>query len=375
MTTHDALVPLDILFAHPPQAGDSRPPQRGTGHVSAHPVPLVVLSAMEAVDCVVKGRGDVESYYQDCRASGVCAANISKTDFLRTLRARIRALRWNPFRRRPVISDIRNDCLIVQDGIELCCLSKALGKAWMKVSMPGDVHAKWLSRSTRDLDDVVARSARNSFYNPIDHPAYRKAKIARRDSIRLDRIRRLLGPIGPGLRGLDIGCNMGYTSHHLQRQGYSMTGIDYDGNHLAVAKALTSTYGLDVRFQDCYFRQFEAAQPFDIVLALTVLYHMFFRQEEQNIPECGRMDRAAALEKLDALTRHALLWESGPDPQREIKFIRSNSGLSEYYSLGPTQGTGKKRELGVFLRPHTSLSDYLKDRHTAHFAGNGTSKT
>jgi len=372
---HNALVPLDILFATPSRLVDSHPTRDDAGPVTTISVPIVVLSAMEAVNCIVNGQGTIESYYQDCLASGLCRPDTSRTDFLQSLSGRVRALRWNPFSHRPLISDILNDCLIVQDGIELCCLSKALGKSWIKVSMPEEVHAKWRARSTGDLDNVVSRSSRKSFYNPIDHPAYRKAKITRRDSIRLDRIRQLLGPIGPGLCGLDIGCNMGYTSHHLQRQNFRMTGIDYDANHLAVAKALDATYGLDVRFQDCYFRQFQADQPFDIVVALTVLYHMFFRQEEQNIPECGRMDKTAALAKLDAMTRHALIWESGPDPQREIEFIRSNSGLSDYYSLGPTQGTGKKRQLGVFLRPDTSFSDYLKIRHAAHFAGRWSCKS
>jgi SAM-dependent methyltransferase len=237
----------------------------------------------------------------------------------------------------------------------------------MKVYMPEEVHAKWVARDTRCLDDIVARTGRRVFYNPIDHPAYRKTRVARRDSVRLDRMRLLLGSIGPGLCGLDIGCNMGYTSHHLRRQGFCMTGVDCDEDHLAVAEALNATYGLDVKFVHCYFRQFEAQGPFDITVALTVLYHMFYRQQEQSVPEAARMDKIAALQKVDALTRHALLWESGPDPECEIEFIRSNSGLSDYYSLGATHGTGKRRELGVFMRPNTDLSDYLKRRHGMFF--------
>jgi SAM-dependent methyltransferase len=369
MTMYDVIVPVNLLFASQPRLAASRRSCTDSGTMSTFPIPIVVLTAMEAVDCIFQGRGNVASYHQDCVASGLCQPDISETDFLLNFRRRIRGLRWNPFCHRPIISDLQNDCLIVQDGIELCCLSKALGKSWVKVSMPEDVHARWLARSTDDLDNAVVRFSRKSFYNPVEHPAYRKAKIGRPDSIRLDRIRKLLGPIGPGLCGLDIGCNMGYTSHHLQRQGFRMTGIDYDENHLAVARALTTTYGLDVRFENCYFRQFQTDKPFDVVVALTVLYHMFYRQEEQDIPECSRMDKGAVMKKLDALTRHALLWESGPDPGREIDFIRSNSGLTDYYSLGPTQGTGKKRELGVFLRPDSSLNDYLKKRHAAHFAG------
>ena len=325
-------------------------------------VPLVVLPIMQMIDSAVKG--DMEAYYQHCLASGTCQPAADQVRFSQDFRRRIRSFRWNPFGRRPIISAVEHDCLIVSEGVELCCLAKVFGKSWMRVSMPEEIQARWSAHDTRALEDVVARTSRKVFYNPIDHPAYRKAKVARRDSVRLDRIRQLLGPIGRGLCGLDIGCNMGYTSHHLQRQGFRMTGIDFDENHLAVAKALNTTYGLDVRFENCYFRQFEADRPFDITVALTVLYHMFYRQEEQDVPEQARMEKTAALQKIDALTRHALIWESGPEPQREIDFIRSNSGLCDYHSLGLTRGTGKKRELGVFLRRGTEVADYLKCRCT-----------
>ncbi len=365
----DALVPLDLLFGSPMPEELSDPVGSGVVGRGSTTLPLAALPMMPLIAGAMKGKGDRESYYRYCVASGFCRSSVDVRSFGREFRRHVRSLRWGFSSGKPVIAALENDCLIVQDGIDLCCIAKALGKSWLRVSLPEDVHAKWAARDTRELDEIVARTSRRVFYNPIDHPGYRKARVARRDSVRLDRIRALLGPLGPGLRGLDIGCNMGYTSHHLQRQGFRMTGVDFDEDHLAVAEALNTTYGLDVKFVHGYFRQFEADGPFDITVALTVLYHMFYRQEEQNMPEQARMDKTATLQKVDALTRHALLWESGPEPQREIDFIRSNSGLCDYCSLSRTQGTGKKRELGVFLRPGTDLSDYLKRRCTALFVG------
>jgi len=364
---YDVLVPVDLLFAY--QSHENLPDLAGFDMAlkNSIAVPLVTLPVVQMVNYIVKGKGDFEPYYQHCLASRLYHPSVSKTSFLREFRRRIRSLRWKPFTSRPTISAIENDCLIVQDGIELCCLSKARGKSWIKVSMPEEIYAKWLDRKTEVLNDVVTRTSRKVFYNPIDHPAYRKIKVARRDSIRLDHIRRLLGPIGQGLSGLDIGCNMGYMSHHLQRQGFRMTAIDYNDNHLAVAKALNGTYGLDTKFENCYFRQFQTDYQFDITLALTVLYHMFYKQENWNIPEYARMEKTAIVQKIDSLTRHALIWESGPDPDREIDLICSNSGLCHYYSLGSTKGTGKKRQLGVFLRPNTEISDYLRRRYTKNF--------
>lgn len=364
---NSALVPLDLLFGYPTPEELSDPVGSGVAGKSSTTLPLAALPMMSLIARVMKREGDIESYYRYCVASGFCRSSVDARSFGRAFRRQVRSLRWGFSPGRPVIAALENDCLIVQDGLDLCCIAKALGKSWLRVSLPEEVHAKWAARDTRDLDEIVARTSRRVFYNPIDNPSYRKARVARRDSVRLDRIRQLLGPLGPGLCGLDIGCNMGYTSHHLQRQGFCMTGVDFDEDHLAVAEALNTTYGLDVKFVHGYFRQFEADGPFDVTVALTVLYHMFYRQEEQNVPERARMDKMAALQKVDALTRHALLWESGPEPQREIEFIRSNSGLSDYCSLSRTRGTGKQRELGVFLRPGTDLSGYLKCRYNTLF--------
>ena len=73
--------------------------------------------------------------------------------------------------------------------------------------------------------------------------------------------------------------------------------------------------------------------------------------------------------RLDALGSQALFWESGDQPQREIDFIRTHTGLTEYLSLGPTYGTKLWRELGVFLRPSTMLSERFQEQYKAEMQG------
>jgi SAM-dependent methyltransferase len=252
---------------------------------------------------------------------------------------------------KPLISGIDRDRLILSDGIERCWIAKTLGRKWIKVRMPQEVCDKWDSRTIDKLRSIIQKTKRKAFYNPVLHPDLRRVKVSRPDSTRLDRIRRILGSLGDGLTGLDIGCNMGYMAHHLQRQGFDMTGIDFDENHLAIANALNETYGLNTRFINCRFNEFNPQGDYDVVFALSILYHIFFRQKE--------MDQVTVAKKIGTLTRSALFWESGDQPEKEKELIISYSGLSEFLSLGKTKGTGLNRELGVFLRPDTELSKII----------------
>lgn len=268
-------------------------------------------------------------------------------------------LRWPLLVRRPVVCALTRDRLVLESGVEEACLAKVLGKRWIRVHMPNEVCDSWDSRSTSRLEAVVKKTGRKVFYNPVLHARYRRARVCRPDSIRLDRIRRLLGDCGEELRGLDIGCNMGYMCHMFQRQGFRMTGVDFDECHLEVARTLNDTYSLDVEFFNCRFEQLEATDDYDIVIMLTVLYHTLNR----SVSEAAKM-----ISNLDALGAQVLFWESGDQPKREIELIRTHSSLTEYLSLGPTVATGKRRELGVFLRPSTTLSERVLGQYKAAFA-------
>jgi SAM-dependent methyltransferase len=249
--------------------------------------------------------------------------------------------------------------LILSAGEEVACAAKLRGRAWICVAMPEEVRRLWDARPAEELQALVRRTRRRQFYTPIYHPALRHARVDRPEPVRLDRLSRVLGSLGEGLSGLDVGCNVGYWCHHLARRGFGMTGLDLDADHLAVAVALNPMYRLDVRFVSSRFQDFEPDHAFDVTVALSVLYHLFFRQG------LAHPEKAAA--KVGRLTRHALFWESGDEPGREIELILAHTGLTEYYPLGPTAGTGKQREMGLFLRPGTPLARLLAERWQHEF--------
>lgn len=356
-------VPVDLLFA-PQHMLTPGPAARGPAAGAAELLPLVAMRPyMQMAALLQQGRGDFEAYWMLQLSRRSLAA--PREHCLAQWRRTARFVRWGLCRNRPRIAAIDRDRLVVAEGLEVCCLAKAAGKAWLEVELNEDLARQWDARDAGPLMEVVRATARSDFYTPVYHPDFRRISVCRGDSVRLDRIGLMLAAAPNPLRGLDIGCNMGGMTHHLRRLGLQMTGIDYDESHLGVAKALNAVYGLDVPFEHCYFKEHRSEQPYDIVLALTVLYHMLYRQEEQDIPPRGRMSRQEVAAKLDALAQHAMFWESGPQPRAEIEFVTGNTGLSRYLSLGPTQGTGKVRELGVFLRPGSAIADLLASQHRA----------
>lgn len=267
--------------------------------------------------------------------------------------------RWVTSSSKPTVTYIERDRLLLGSGLEQLCLAKAADTRWIWVDMPDESARLWDQRSVEKLRDVVRETRRKEFYNPVLHDQYRRARIVRPDSIRIDRIRRLFGPDGLASRGLDIGCNMGYTSHMLQRHGVNMTGIDFDESHLSVARALDKTYGLGTPFVSGRFEQFDASEKFDIVVLLTVMYHAL---------NVGQNEAIQMIKHIDRLDASVLVWESGSYARREIELIREHSGLTNYLPLGSTQATGKDRELGVFVRPGTPLAESLAARYRRDLA-------
>lgn len=345
------LVPIDLLFI---------PSNKINANILAPShLPIILHKPlMDLFAFLINGKGSADSYlhwYEENHPQKEVDQRILLTSWQR----RIRRFRWFPIAlSRPVVADLCNDRLVLESGEEYACLAKFLGKSWIGVQMTPEASSHWSMRSSKNLCTLLKETNRKLFYNPILHPDFRKAKVSRPDSIRLDLIRRFLGPFGEGLTGLDIGCNMGYMCHMLQRQGIQMTGVDHDTYHLSLAMALNSTYRLNVEFIHSRFEDHKPAANYDIVSMFSVFYHTFNR----NISEASRM-----IAKIDSMTRNLLLWESGDQPQQEIDFIRSHSGLTQYLFLGKTEGTGKNRELGVFLRPSSALSQTLINRHQTEF--------
>jgi tRNA (mo5U34)-methyltransferase len=81
-----------------------------------------------------------------------------------------------------------------------------------------------------------------------------------------------------GARALDIGCNAGFYSFELARRGADVLAIDVDEHYLRQAHWAAGELGLadhvTLRKLGVYELTTLAAEPFDIVLFLGVLYHL-----------------------------------------------------------------------------------------------------
>jgi hypothetical protein len=251
------------------------------------------------------------------------------------------------FRRTlPFVEELSQDRLLVNEGLFDACIAKYGMQEWLRVRMPKQVATLWDSRSAEQLDIVCAQQNRTQIYTPIMHSAYRKYQYSRRGHMRLDMIRRYLGPNVADMSLLDIGCNCGYYIFHFRRQGMKVTGIDIDREHLAIAEAQATMYHLDVDLQNVSMQDLHVDKPFDVVLAMSVFWHIL---------GWGKMSAALSeselATKLNMIVGKYLFWESGPDPEREIELIRKNTDLTMFEQLGTTSATGiDNRIFGVFVR-------------------------
>ena len=80
----------------------------------------------------------------------------------------------------------------------------------------------------------------------------------------------LLGlfPLSKGATILDVGCGTGRHALELARRGYAVTGIDFSGGMLDVARAKAAVDGLQVRFVHADATLFESDARFDAAICL-----------------------------------------------------------------------------------------------------------
>ena len=233
-------VPLDIIFSQQPLVESTHPYHAELAEWED--VPIVTLrpcmSAVRSIKDSIDTLDDYVEFSTKMAAPGTIDRPPLETELRRALSPVRRLIRPS----LPVVARLERDRLVLQSGNLECCLAKHNRHNWLDVLMPGQVAQQWDARPTRDLDEVIATQGRNSFYTPIMHPTYRRWKVSRMGTKRLDLIRTFLGPTHKKLRLLDIGCNTGYYTFHFYRQGLDVCGIDLDPDHLAVAESQRSMY-------------------------------------------------------------------------------------------------------------------------------------
>ncbi len=261
------LIPLDIVFS------SSR---LGDGSEALAPfadVPICVLEPLQkALECAQNGQPLPDEYFR--LLAGEPTDTRAREQLTRELRRQLSPLARLVSRAQPTIDRIDRDRLVLADGHLQCAVAKARGKTWIKARMDDATAAAWDARPRAALDAVLGAQGRTATYTPIMHADYRKLKVSRSGTRRLDLMRQFLGPVHRRLSVLDIGCNTGYYAFHFYRQGFDAAGIDIDEEHLAVARALSELYSAPIPLELGRMQDFTPGKPFDVCLGLSVFWHI-----------------------------------------------------------------------------------------------------
>ena len=83
-----------------------------------------------------------------------------------------------------------------------------------------------------------------------------------RTSAECDLIEKALG-LADAARVLDIPCGIGRHSIELARRGFKMTGVDFNPDYIASAKAGAEAAGVSPEFVTCDMKEFSSSAPFD----------------------------------------------------------------------------------------------------------------
>jgi len=233
------------------------------------------------------------------------------------------------------------------DGHHRSVFLLEMGLRFVPVSMERKDYFAWRNdEAAISVQNVIMETNRHDFYTPILNPFYIKLS-AYRDNFNKSRLMRVMEAMKNirlnGKRVLDIGSNMGYMSQHFYREGAHVVCLEPDMFHLQLANELQNLSYSKCEMYQTPFEEYDADQPFDICVLLTVFYHIIRKGSDWD----------KFIGKLNQYVESLIIWESGDDYVYEKEFIISNTKFKHYKHLSYTYGTGKLRELGIFIiDPH-----------------------
>lgn len=232
----------------------------------------------------------------------------------------------------------------IADGHHRIVFLYCHGIRHIPVRMTQADYASWMNESKLGaVSEVFKRYNRNLIYTPILHPTYINMR-SERDFAYPTRLDLILGCLHTtsltGKKVIDIGCNIGYYARYFSREGAFVTGLDPMPEHYELAQALNELerVSFDLRLER--FELANLSESYDIGLLLTVFYHIM---NDEPV-------RDAFLRKINESVHGLLFWESGGAPDIEKAIILNGTHFNRYEKLAVTEGTGKRRELGVFIK-------------------------
>ncbi len=109
-----------------------------------------------------------------------------------------------------------------------------------------------------------------------------------------------------GLTAVDIGCGGGLACEPIARMGAKTTGVDADGNAIAVARAHAAEQGLDITYIHGAAEDLvDQKKTYDVVLALEVIEHV--SDPDAFISLCSNLLKPGGLLIISTLNR---TWKS-----------------------------------------------------------------
>ncbi|WP_246059781.1 class I SAM-dependent methyltransferase [Paenibacillus lautus] len=310
------------------------------------------------------GQGEYPKLYLDWHASLFTTRDmevpISDYDILEHFRLQYRtmaALFANDpeyFNENPVLVeyDRKGGYFHVKDGHHRAIFQYCSGVRKVPARMIEHDYEFWKHTDVvNQVTEVFSRHLRTLIYTPIMNPHFMHLKSERDDvyPTRMDLIMEYLGSSSVrGKRVIDIGCNIGFYARHFTRQGAIVTGYEPLAEHYELARQLNVLERVHFDLKEERFERSTCSDTCDIGLLLTVFYHLM-----DDVPV-----REAFLRKLDQSVTGMLFWESGAEPEKEKAILLAGTHFDRYEKLADTEGTGKKREFGVFLKSSYNSGSY-----------------
>lgn len=232
----------------------------------------------------------------------------------------------------------------IKDGHHRAAFLYCCGFRRLPVHMSVEDYALWVHDDrAAEVGETISLQQRKLIYTPILNPQFYHMR-SERDEVYKTRLDYILEYLGPGKLGgkrvIDIGCNIGYYARHFAREGAVVTGIEPDPDHYSLLQKLNQMERTDFCWIPDSFETSGEVDEYDIGLLLTVFYHVM-----RNAEACGNF-----LTQMNRSIHQMLFWESGDQIEIEKRMLMDNTDFKHYEKLADTFGTGKYRELGVFLK-------------------------
>lgn len=235
---------------------------------------------------------------------------------------------------------------IVQDSLRSVIYSISKNYSKILCSMSKAEYEKWINRDKLDACLYAINEGNLSFvYTPIPHPAFYNFPCKREEcgKTRLLTICEYLYKNNIDIKGkrvLDVGSYVCYFSQHMYRMGADVTAIEIDKTSYCLADNLNKLLYCDgINHLNCGIQEIDKSVKYDITFLFTVLYWHLHTELALEI-----------IKTIDSVTKDILFWESGNESEFEKNWILEHSSFIRYEKICNTFGTGKFRELGVFLR-------------------------